>query len=178
VTAEGTVLDASESRAYFSKPGHGTGVDVAVGNDGMMLVASISSYIRLDLMNVQAMPLDLNGNPTASEPVRIDVTPVSAQLGSATVAASGDAFYALWAEETSGMSRVRGTRLDMSGAVVDRFDNGSTEAFTPSATTAPTGEIVIVQSQYDTRQANVVRVFATAFRPGQAAIHRVRSVRR
>lgn len=177
VTAEGTVIDASESRTFFTRPGHSRGVDLAVGASGIMLVAAFSSWINLDLMNMSALPLDLAGNPTASEPTRLDAPAVRTQLDSPTVAAVGDSFYALWGESTDAMSRVRGTRLTVDGEIVDRFDSGSSEAYSPAATNAG-GEIVIVQSQHDARQASVVRLFATSFAPGEAASRRIRSVRR
>ena len=176
VTAEGAVLDAGESKTFFARPGHGTGVDVALGKSGMMLVASFTSWITTDLMNVAALPLDLGGNAKASEPVRIDATTVNAELSSPTVAAVEDSFYALWGEQTSDASRARGTHLSASGEIIDRFDVGPNEAFTPSATNAD-GAILVVQSQLDSRQSNVVRLFGTSFVSERRAPHRGRTVR-
>jgi hypothetical protein len=176
VSADGTVIDSGESKVFFSRPGHGRGVDLAVGESRIMLVASFSSWIQLDLMRVDALPLDLAGNPTAAEPTRLDIGAVNSQLGGPTVAAVGNIFYALWGEETAGLSRVRGTQLSASAQILDRFDNGTATAYAPAATSAD-GEILIVQSQHDTRQAGVVRLFATSFAPGERATQRVRSVR-
>jgi hypothetical protein len=176
VRADGTVIDSGESKVFFSRPGHGRGVDLAVGDSRIMLVASFSSFIQLDLMHVDALALDLAGNPTAAQPTRLDVGAVRAQLGGPTVAAVGDTFYALWGEETAGRSRVRATQLSANAQILDRFDNGNATAYAPAATTAG-GEILIVQSQHDTRQAGVVRLFATSFAPGERATPRVRSVR-
>ena len=176
VTVDGTVIDSGESKTFFSDRGHGTGVDVAAGAGGMMLVASFSSWIDLDIHNIVALPLDLTGNATASEPTRLDVTPARAQLGPATVAAVGDTFYALWTEDQGATSRVRGTQLSDRAEIIDRFDNGGDPAYSPAATTAG-DEVLIVQSQEDTRQAKVFRLFTNSFVPGENATTRGRTVR-
>ena len=170
VTRDGTLIDAGDSKTFFERPGHPTGVDLAINETGLLVVGAFSSTIGPLQKFVDALPLDRAANPTAGAPIRLDLDPIGARLTSPAAAGIGKAFYVFWGEEYGyGISgSVRGVYLE-NDTVTERFDVANTTAYSPAATSFDR-TVVLVQSQLDHARSNVMRLFASTLSPDEPAV--------
>jgi hypothetical protein len=162
VTADGTVLDAGESATLYELIGAGHGLTLARGPDRVLLATATGSYIDTP-WSIDVLPLDTDGNPLLSTPVRLAETAHPSHLMNAAAAWDGKAFLVFWNDQSAD-SRIRGAKLDLHGTVLTTFEAAPAASYFPTAVSTDRGVLLL---HTEVASANVARLAARIFPPGE-----------
>jgi hypothetical protein len=169
VTSDGTVLDAGESASLFELVGAGHGLTLARSPGRVLLATATGSYIGTP-WSIDVMPLDTNGNPLSSTPLRLAEAEHPSHLMNAAAAWDGKAFLVFWNHQAAD-SRIRGAKLDLQGTVLSNFEAAAAASYFPTAVSIDGGVLLL---HTEVASANVTRLAARIFPP---AAERRRSAR-
>jgi hypothetical protein len=169
VTSDGTVLDAAESATLFELVGAGHGLTLARSPGRVLLATATGSYLDTP-WSIDVMPLDTDGNPLSSTPLRLAETEHPSHLMNAAAAWDGRAFLVFWNDQGTD-SRIRGAKLDLQGTILSNFEAAAAASYFPTAVSIDRGVLLL---HTEVASANVARLAARIFTP---AAERKRSAR-